>query len=223
MTCDMCRLCRETSVADVLNQHTVSPTKVKHAGQRVFLPRGSRLRVMVKITIAHLFCTPPHQPKASPRAAIASAGKLRCDMSVDVAVIATEEWPHSSEITLRWVPLAIATAAPVCRRVCRPMSPRPARSAAILRARRAFRGSHGSPTPIERATSVSLNATAVDIVINPLNLDVIEAGKVLGCGRSTVYELIASGALTSIKLGRRRLVTYASCVDLVDRLAHSAA
>jgi len=26
MTCDMCRLCLETSVADVLNQHTVSPT-----------------------------------------------------------------------------------------------------------------------------------------------------------------------------------------------------
>ena len=35
MTRDRCRLCRETSVADVLNQHTVSPTE-ETAGQRPF-------------------------------------------------------------------------------------------------------------------------------------------------------------------------------------------
>ena len=52
-----------------------------------------------------------------------------------------------------------------------------------------------------------------------LVLDVNETAQVLGSGRSTVYELIKSGDLASIKIGRRRLVTYASCEALVTRLA----
>ena len=55
--------------------------------------------------------------------------------------------------------------------------------------------------------------------VPPLTLDVNEAARLLRSGRSTVYELIKSGDLASLKIGRRRLVTYASCEALVERLA----
>ncbi len=41
-----------------------------------------------------------------------------------------------------------------------------------------------------------------------------ETARILGIGRTFVYELLASGRLESLKLGRRRLVP----VDAIERL-----
>lgn len=53
----------------------------------------------------------------------------------------------------------------------------------------------------------------------PLVLDVTEAAAVLRLGRSTVYRMLESGELASVKAGRRRLITYASCVAYVEGLS----
>jgi excisionase family DNA binding protein len=46
----------------------------------------------------------------------------------------------------------------------------------------------------------------------------------LGIGRSTVYELIASGALQTVKIGRRTLIAHDELTRYVDRLkVHTAA
>lgn len=53
---------------------------------------------------------------------------------------------------------------------------------------------------------------------NPaLVLDILEAAHLLRCGRSTIYKLLDGGHLTGIKIGRRRLVTYASVSAFVGR------
>lgn len=40
----------------------------------------------------------------------------------------------------------------------------------------------------------------------------------LGVGRSTVFELIASGELRSVKVGRRRLVSEAALTEFIQKL-----
>jgi len=40
----------------------------------------------------------------------------------------------------------------------------------------------------------------------------------LGVGRSTVFALLASGQLRSVKVGRRRLVPEAAIVEFIDSL-----
>lgn len=45
-----------------------------------------------------------------------------------------------------------------------------------------------------------------------------EAAEVLGVARSTVYDLIRMRVLTSVKIGRRRLVPVTACRELVDRM-----
>lgn len=51
-----------------------------------------------------------------------------------------------------------------------------------------------------------------------------DAAKSLGIGRSTVFELIKSGELASVRIGRRRLVPVAGVRDYAQRLqAESAA
>lgn len=47
---------------------------------------------------------------------------------------------------------------------------------------------------------------------------VLEACAVLGVGRSMLYELIASGELESVSIGRRRLVPHDALEDYVARL-----
>jgi excisionase family DNA binding protein len=44
----------------------------------------------------------------------------------------------------------------------------------------------------------------------------------LGIGRSTVFGLLASGQLRSVKIGRRRLVPEQAIRDFVDRLDQQA-
>jgi len=51
-----------------------------------------------------------------------------------------------------------------------------------------------------------------------LLLTVEEAAELLRMGRTTTYELVMSGKLLSVKIGRRRLVVRSSIQDFVDRL-----
>jgi len=48
-----------------------------------------------------------------------------------------------------------------------------------------------------------------------------EAAELLGLGRSTVYELLASGALESICIGRARRIPHEALVAYVGRLRGS--
>ena len=57
----------------------------------------------------------------------------------------------------------------------------------------------------------------------PLTYSIIGAAEVLGVGRSTVYELLASGELAAITIGRRRLVIAASLIEFIERRMTAAA
>jgi excisionase family DNA binding protein len=48
---------------------------------------------------------------------------------------------------------------------------------------------------------------------HPLTLTVEQAAKVLGIGRSTAYELVHTGAIPSLRLGRRIVVPIAKLAD----------
>ncbi|MEX5713694.1 helix-turn-helix domain-containing protein [Parafrankia sp. FMc6] len=45
-----------------------------------------------------------------------------------------------------------------------------------------------------------------------------EAAETLGIGRSTLYDLIRSGKLRTVKIGRRRLVPVAALTDVIKTL-----
>lgn len=51
----------------------------------------------------------------------------------------------------------------------------------------------------------------------PLLCSVVEAGRLLSISRSRIYELMNEGAIESVKLGKRRLVTTSS----IDSFAQS--
>ncbi|MRX42353.1 helix-turn-helix domain-containing protein [Agromyces kandeliae] len=53
----------------------------------------------------------------------------------------------------------------------------------------------------------------------PLLYSPESAARLLGVGRSTVYELLADGSLASLKIGRARRIRREDLVALVDRLA----
>lgn len=53
--------------------------------------------------------------------------------------------------------------------------------------------------------------------VTKYTISIVDAGKALGVGRSTIYELINSGDLKTIKIGRRNLVTIESIRALVDQ------
>lgn len=55
--------------------------------------------------------------------------------------------------------------------------------------------------------------------MDTLTVTVDSAKKALGVGRTTIYELINSGKLDTVKIGRRRLVKAASIRSLVDQAA----
>ena len=50
--------------------------------------------------------------------------------------------------------------------------------------------------------------------MQPICITAEEAANVLGIGRTFVYQLLASGRIESVKLGRRRLIPR----DALDRL-----
>lgn len=55
--------------------------------------------------------------------------------------------------------------------------------------------------------------------MTPLLVSVEEAAAALGIGRSKAYELIASGQLPFMRIGRRTLVPTKALSEWVDRLA----
>jgi excisionase family DNA binding protein len=61
------------------------------------------------------------------------------------------------------------------------------------------------------------------IEVEKLLLSPEEAAEVLGITRSTIYDLIRMRLLTSVKIGRRRLVPMQACRDMVDRLVEDSA
>jgi predicted DNA-binding transcriptional regulator AlpA len=56
----------------------------------------------------------------------------------------------------------------------------------------------------------------------PLAFRVSDAGKKLGIGRSSVYQLFAEGELTPIKIGRATVVDAAELADLLKRRREAA-
>lgn len=55
----------------------------------------------------------------------------------------------------------------------------------------------------------------------PLLLTVVEAARLLGVGRSTAYELLASGELESVHIGRSRRVPVVAVENYVESLRSS--
>jgi excisionase family DNA binding protein len=53
-------------------------------------------------------------------------------------------------------------------------------------------------------------AMAPAIAINPITVSISEALRLSGLGRTRLYELVMNGDIKSRKLGKRRLVDYAS-------------
>jgi excisionase family DNA binding protein len=58
--------------------------------------------------------------------------------------------------------------------------------------------------------------------VNPGLLTVDEAAEYLRVSRWTVYNLIRSNQLRTVRIGRRRLVTLAALVECVESLAEVA-
>ena len=54
--------------------------------------------------------------------------------------------------------------------------------------------------------------------VEPKLLSINDTTRVLGIGRSTVYEMLAKGTLESVRLGHRRLVVADSIAALVQSL-----
>lgn len=54
--------------------------------------------------------------------------------------------------------------------------------------------------------------------MEPLNVTIPDAARILGCGRSKLYELIADKRLEAVKLGTRTLIRVASIKALSDSL-----
>ena len=55
--------------------------------------------------------------------------------------------------------------------------------------------------------------------MDPILVSIPDAGKALGIGRSKIYELLNSGDLQTVTIGRRRLV----CVESVKAFATKTA
>lgn len=59
--------------------------------------------------------------------------------------------------------------------------------------------------------------------MEPLNVTIPEAARLIGCGRSKLYELMAQKRLEAVKLGNRTLIRVASIKALSDSLPAKAA
>lgn len=75
--------------------------------------------------------------------------------------------------------------------------------------------SFGAGALSQAATEGNFTPTTGPVLV----LDIMEATQVLHCGRTTVYELLKTGELTGLKIGKRRLITYASVAAYVNRQA----
>lgn len=56
----------------------------------------------------------------------------------------------------------------------------------------------------------------------PLLLTAEDAARRIGCGRTMIYSLIASGDIETVKIGRLRRVPAAAVAEYVERLRSGA-
>ena len=64
---------------------------------------------------------------------------------------------------------------------------------------------------------MSTNHSGLAANVRSPTLSIPQAGKFLGCGRSLIYSLIASGDLPARKLGRRTVVLRRDAEALLER------
>lgn len=57
--------------------------------------------------------------------------------------------------------------------------------------------------------------------VDPICIRVNDAARMIGVGRTKLYELISSGELEAIKIGKATRITTASLYDLVRRQSAS--
>jgi excisionase family DNA binding protein len=55
-----------------------------------------------------------------------------------------------------------------------------------------------------------------------MNVSIVEAARLLGVGRSTVYKYIAEGKLKKLKHYRRSLIPLANVLSLNEEVSHDA-
>lgn len=55
--------------------------------------------------------------------------------------------------------------------------------------------------------------------LEPLSVDIPEACRLTGLGRSKLYELLGNGEIASVKVGKRRLIAVASLRAWLEGLA----
>ena len=78
--------------------------------------------------------------------------------------------------------------------------------------------------PIDIGTAESQVETEIRTVTNELtdNLSLLvsveQAAAILGIGRTRFFDLVMSNAVTSVKIGRRRLIVRSSLAEFVERL-----
>ena len=59
--------------------------------------------------------------------------------------------------------------------------------------------------------------------VRPVLVDTAEACSALGnLGRTKLFELLATGELASVKVGRRRMIPYSALEEFAQRLANDA-
>ena len=75
---------------------------------------------------------------------------------------------------------------------------------------------NGSPGSFSSPKDIIRDVEATD---QPLLVTVEEAARLLGIGRTTMFELIGSGEIKSIRLGRRRLISRTTLETFVDELS----
>ena len=66
-------------------------------------------------------------------------------------------------------------------------------------------------------TVADLLAVQATLPAEPLSVRVADAIKLTGIPRSTLYELIAAGAIDTVKIGRSTFILYASLKRLFEK------
>lgn len=75
---------------------------------------------------------------------------------------------------------------------------------------------------VGRTHSIGINLKETELT-NSLVVDVDEAARLLGIGRTTLYKHLKSGSLTSIKIGGRRVIRRDDLPEWLARMAQETA
>jgi excisionase family DNA binding protein len=72
-------------------------------------------------------------------------------------------------------------------------------------------------SPEERARGAAEARTELErLPIEPISVRIATAVKLTGIGRSTIYELISSGQIETVKIGRSTFIPYRCLKRLID-------